>query len=327
MVYVRCFTYNHSLYIEDALNGFTMQETTFPYVCCIVDDASTDGEQIVIKNYLNDYFDLEEKKLVQQEETDDYVLTFARHKTNLNCYFAVYFLKYNHYNKKGKGQYIARWREKAKYIAFCEGDDYWILPQKLQMQVDFLEKHPKTGLVYTEINRYFQKESFFEREFFKSRPIKNTYDEFLMNSWFLAPCTWLYRSELSKRYPALNSQKCHKGDTMMLLTFSKYSQVYFMDEVTAVYRILNTSASHFDNYDRQKQFWRKNVNTRMYFLQDKNLSFRFKFWKKVFMDGRPSFRTQRDKLPEWLFDGFADFFRVLFIKKTTHALISPKRKD
>ncbi len=52
-VCVKCFTYNHASYIEDAMNGFTMQQTNFPFVCTIVDDASTDGEQDVIKKYLH----------------------------------------------------------------------------------------------------------------------------------------------------------------------------------------------------------------------------------------------------------------------------------
>lgn len=56
-VCVRCMTYNQSKYIEDAMNGFTIQQTDFPFVCCIVDDASTNGEQLVIKNYLKKYFD------------------------------------------------------------------------------------------------------------------------------------------------------------------------------------------------------------------------------------------------------------------------------
>ena len=47
-VCVRCFTFNQADYIEDAMNGFTMQQTDFPFVCCIVDDASTDEEQKVI---------------------------------------------------------------------------------------------------------------------------------------------------------------------------------------------------------------------------------------------------------------------------------------
>ena len=58
-VVVRCFTFNQSRYIEETMNGFTMQQTNFPYVCCIVDDASTDGEQQVIIEYIKEYFDIE----------------------------------------------------------------------------------------------------------------------------------------------------------------------------------------------------------------------------------------------------------------------------
>ena len=54
-------TYNQASYIEDAMNGFTMQQTDFPFVCIIVDDASTDGEPEVIQRYLSTYFDLEDE--------------------------------------------------------------------------------------------------------------------------------------------------------------------------------------------------------------------------------------------------------------------------
>ena len=153
MVCVRCWTYNHAPYITDALNGFCMQKTTFPFVCTIVDDASIDGEQEVIKNYLHEYFDLEDKSIVRNEETDDYVLTFARHKVNKNCYFAVLYLKYNHYgkpeDKKRKVQYISDWNDFCKYVALCEGDDYWIDKDKLQKQVSILEYNENCTLVYT----------------------------------------------------------------------------------------------------------------------------------------------------------------------------------
>ena len=156
MVCVRCMTFNQSSYIKDALNGFTMQETNFPYVCTILDDASTDGEQEVIKKYLQEHFDLENKSVVRNEETDDYILTFAQHKTNRNCYFAVLYLKYNHYSiKKPKDQYIKEWLD-VKYIALCEGDDYWTHPQKLQKQVDFLEIHKDYSCCCHRLNIYYE---------------------------------------------------------------------------------------------------------------------------------------------------------------------------
>lgn len=152
-VCVRCFTYNQASYIKDAMNGFTMQQTDFPYVCCIVDDASTDGEQDVIKQYLQDFFDLDYKTIVRNEKTEAYSLTFSRHKTNLNCYFAVLFLRQNHYRlKKSKLPYISEWNDHAEYIAYCEGDDYWTQPTKLQQQADYLNTHPHVVL---SCHRYF----------------------------------------------------------------------------------------------------------------------------------------------------------------------------
>ena len=141
-VYVRCSTFNHAKFIVDAMNGFTMQQTTFPYVCAIIDDASTDGEQEVIRSYFQEHFDLTDKEIVRHEETDDYIMSYARHKTNLNCFFAVFYLKYNHYSiNKDNYSYASEWADKANYYAICEGDDYWTDPEKLQKQTDFLERH------------------------------------------------------------------------------------------------------------------------------------------------------------------------------------------
>ena len=205
MVYVSCMTFNHAPYIVDAMNGFTMQETNFPFICAIIDDVSTDGEQGVIKNYLKEHFALEDKSITRHEETDDYVLTFARHKTNLNCYFAVLYLKYNHYSiKKSKVPYISQWREKAKYIAICEGDDYWIAPDKLQKQVDFMEKYPdisytctrynvvnvKTGDISLASNFYFDKFENKEKEvyiFQRNAPF--------LEGWITKTLTCMYRNK------------------------------------------------------------------------------------------------------------------------------------
>ena len=81
---VSCFTYNQSRYIVDAMNGFTMQQTSFPFVCIVMDDASTDGETEVIKKYINQHFEVVDNMEVK-EDTDDYVMTLVRHKKNQNC--------------------------------------------------------------------------------------------------------------------------------------------------------------------------------------------------------------------------------------------------
>ena len=157
LVGVRCSTFNQSAYITDALDGFVMQQTSFPYVCAIIDDASTDGEQDVIRRYLADYFDLNDASVAYQKEVDYGNVIFARHNINTNCYFAVVFLKENHYGqKKTKLPYLKEWLDNVKYVALCEGDDYWTDPKKLQKQVDFLESHPDFSLCCHRFKRYYE---------------------------------------------------------------------------------------------------------------------------------------------------------------------------
>ena len=144
-VCVRCATFNHASYIATTLGGVCMQQTDFPFVCVVIDDASHDGEQEVIVRYFNDHFVVSETS-----ETDAYRQMVGRHKENPNCHFVVFLLKYNHYSKGEMPlKYSDPWRDQARYVAMCEGDDYWTDANKLQRQVDTLDSNPKAMLVYT----------------------------------------------------------------------------------------------------------------------------------------------------------------------------------
>lgn len=147
-VCVRCMTFNQSSYIIDTMDGLCIQQTKDPFICIIVDDASTDGEPDVVKGYLKDHFICDGEGMIKRE-TDDYFHFLLRHKKNVNCYFAVYFLKYNHWGKKDKNAYFAEYENRASYIAFCEGDDYWTDPKKLQKQTDVLDNNSQVSLVHT----------------------------------------------------------------------------------------------------------------------------------------------------------------------------------
>lgn len=236
MVYVSCTTFNHAPYIEDAMNGFTMQETNFPFVCGIIDDASIDGEQEVIKNYLNDHFDLEDREVAQHEETDDYVLTFARHKTNLNCHFVVFNLKYNHYSiKKPRIPYVAPWRYSAKYIALCEGDDYWINPFKLQKQFDFMESNSKCMLCATNAltiwDEGYKNPCYFKKYYHTGMvPIRD-----IIGSWLFATATLFFRKELTDNYPEW-TQKVYFGDMTRILIAAHKGEVGVLESLTTIYR-------------------------------------------------------------------------------------------
>ena len=165
-VSVWCNTYNQTSYIKDTMDGFCMQQTSFPFVCLIMDDASTDGEPEVIKQYLNDHFDTEWTK-----ETDDYHLTLARHQENKNCYFAVYLLKYNHYSiKKPRLKYYREVTDEIDYVALCEGDDYWTDAHKLQKQADALDANPQATLVYTNFQAIDGEGNPISRPFIKDYP-------------------------------------------------------------------------------------------------------------------------------------------------------------
>lgn len=143
-VLCHCCTYNQAQYITETMDGFTMQKTSFPFVCYIIDDASTDGEQKVIGAYLDEYFDMTTAEYVEIESAN---IIIAKHKENKNCSFAVYFLKRNLWNEQVlKNEHIIPWREHCEYEAICEGDDYWISKDKLQRQVTALENNTHVNM-------------------------------------------------------------------------------------------------------------------------------------------------------------------------------------
>ena len=146
-VLVRCFTFNHSKYIEEALNGFAMQQTNFPFACLVMDDASTDGEQEVIKAWMERECDMGRAETIDIPTS---VVIIVPHITNASCTFAFYLLKQNLYKaNEEKMRHVTPWREKCEYEAMCEGDDYWIAPMKLQRQVDVMDTDDQIGLCYT----------------------------------------------------------------------------------------------------------------------------------------------------------------------------------
>ena len=237
MVYIRCWTYNHSPYIIETLNGFTMQQTNFPFACIIVDDHSTDGEADIIKKYVASYFDLSNTGGALHEETDDFFRIFAQHKVNKNCFFAVYFLKYNHYSvKKPKMPYLEEWK-KIKYWALCEGDDYWCSPYKLQRQVDFLESHPDHSLCFhanyslyndgtKKIHRPYTNDAF-------DCPIQ---DLILCGGGFMATNSMLFISALGNDYRVW-AKSSRVGDGPLMLTLAARGKVGYINEVMSCYRV------------------------------------------------------------------------------------------
>ncbi len=115
-----CLTYNHAAFISETLDGFLRQETTFPFEIIVHDDASTDATATIIRAYAARYPQVI-KPIYQRE---------------------------NQYRKGVPFSTRLFAQAQGKYIAYCEGDDYWTDPRKLQIQVDFLEQHRDYVMTY-----------------------------------------------------------------------------------------------------------------------------------------------------------------------------------
>lgn len=237
MVYVSCMTYNHSKYIEDAMEGFTKQQTDFPFVCCIVDDASVDGTQKLINRYLVNYFEIDDSKQFGEQETDDYIHVFARHKNNLNCHFAVFYLKYNHHKiKKSKLNYVSSLRGNSKYIAICEGDDYWIDSMKLQKQVDFMESHPQHSLCFC-ANKILlpSGETKDVIQYEEDKEVCPMEDIIRGGGDYMATNSMLYRNSMYVSHTTW-TKNCPVGDIPIMLTLAQAGMVGYLADIMSVYR-------------------------------------------------------------------------------------------
>lgn len=216
LVSIMCITFNHANFIRETLNGFIIQKTNFPVEIIIHDDASQDGTQDIIKEYEALYPNI--IKPIYQSE--------------------------NQYSKKvdfGKEFIFPQIR--GKYIATCEGDDYWTDRLKLQKQVDFLEQNNEYGLVYTDIDRINQDGELIDKNYLSKDYYSfcESFEDYLMHAPFRAPCTWCFRSSMLKYF----SKSYSVADFPFLLDIMANSKIHQLNESTANYRVLSNSASHF----------------------------------------------------------------------------------
>ena len=277
-VCISCSTYNHSAYITDAMNGFCKQKTSFPFVCCIIDDNSTDGEQEVIRNYLNDNFDMSNID-ARRRVTVDYEMFYVRHKINTNCFFAVYFLKYNHYQiLKNKKVYISEWTKDVKYYAACEGDDYWTVSNKLEKQIGYMEKHPECVLTFS--NAYFVRPDSsirwlntisvllrIECQNIEFKFHKNMMAVLLKNGNILQTASVCFRNH-EKEWANFRKEipfKMLMGDKPRWLYYCTLGEFKCFHSFMSAYRILPESASHTRDYNKAMKYRDNSEQVARYF--------------------------------------------------------------
>ncbi len=250
LVSVDMITYNHAPYIAQAIEGVLQQKTNFPFELVIGEDCSTDGTREIVIEYKKKYPDIirpvmSDKNVGAKENS---------YRTMKAC--------------------------NGKYIAYCEGDDYWHRPDKLQKQVDYMESHPECGMVYSDYDRYEVETRRLVRssnsEQGKIPPIHPQLIDILRAKCGILTCTVCARNALIRKIcesdPVLfESGIFLMGDTPMWAEMSCISDVFYINESLATYNILQESATNSSNEIKKYLFWRSNAEMRVYLARKHNL--------------------------------------------------------
>ncbi|ASO06692.1 glycosyltransferase family 2 protein [Arenibacter algicola] len=235
-VSVIMITYRHERYIKQAINSVLVQKCNFTIELIIGDDNSPDNTEEVVREFLKHH---PKKHLVR----------YTKHEVNKGM--------------NGNSQWIAN-QTRGKYIAVCEGDDYWSDPYKLQKQVDFLEENPNFGMVYAKSNIFEENTQKFLKLIVGSSINKK--GVLYINS--IPTLTTLYRSDLYQRYVNENKEILSNwlmGDYPKWIWFYYNSKIHFINEIMAVYRKLENSASNFIDAKKEMAFKYNIINIKMYY--------------------------------------------------------------
>ena len=206
VVSVFCITYNHVNFIRDAIEGFLMQETTFPVEIFIHDDASTDGTAEIVKEYAEKY---------------------------PNLFWAVLQTEnqWSKGNKKILTDYLQK--QRGEFIALCEADDYWTCKEKLQMQVYYLEINEKYSACFHTV--YRDDGSDFKPVIPGPKKARHIYFEDLCKEAIFNTCTILYRRVITARIE-LFLAKCKVGDWPLFLYLANQGPIACIPKPMGVYR-------------------------------------------------------------------------------------------
>lgn len=206
IVSIRCAAFNHEKYIVNALDGFLKQETNFPFEVIVHDDASTDKTVSIIKEYEKKYPNI--IKPIYETENQ-----YSKHDGSLRDIITAAC--------------------KGKYFALCEGDDYWTDPNKLQMQIDWLENHPDYTMCCSDAT-IISPNGILDWHRYANDcdiPVK---DMILGGGSFVQTATLVYRKRLLEDYPEL-CKKCHVGDYPLQIWSVLNGKVRYFAKKTAAY--------------------------------------------------------------------------------------------
>lgn len=254
LISVVVITYNHEKYISEAILSIINQNCSYKFEIIIGEDCSTDNTRKIVS---------------------DYALKFPEKiklQLSLNNIGAV------------QNEYKCIQLAKGKYIAFCEGDDYWTDAFKLQKQIDFLEANPDYGLVHGDVNHYYENTG--KTEFGVNKldnikiPVGFVFHELLKpNPLFIKTATSCFRKELlisHFSYDKAIQENWPLTDLPIWMDISFHSKVHYFDEVFATYRLLNESASRTSSPAKKYNYFKNLYKIKLIYLEKYNCNNKIK---------------------------------------------------
>ena len=243
LVSVIVTTYNHEPYLADALEAILSQECDFGVEIIVGEDCSRDNTLGVCKSFAHQYPD--KITLISSSENVGWRRNYRR------CVESA----------------------KGKYIAFCDGDDYFLDTEHLAMQVAVMEQNSNVGLSYARAERRDEKGDLLG--YFPKGKGHTTLDA-MLHDWCVENCTTLARRDLVLDYYATekpeNRPEWLTEDLPMWLYVVAHAKVVYIDNATAVHRVFPDSVSHSTSLAKRLAFCDSSSNIKLWFDERYNNS-------------------------------------------------------
>ena len=219
-------TYNHENYIKEAIDGVLMQKCDFDFEFIIVNDFSSDNTNSIIISSIKNF-----KSNIR--------IKYVSHPSNMGMIpNFIYGLN----------------QAKSKYVAYCEGDDYWTDPYKLQKQVDFVEKNTDYVMCFTRYKIFYEEDKMFKLgglNYNKKYLLKD-----FMHANHAATATVVFRN-MNIDFNLLKSGPL--GDWLLYNLLLKHGDAYYLNEVTSVYRRHYYNSEFYNPLPYKKKLYKMNL--------------------------------------------------------------------
>ena len=282
IVSVCCVTYNHEEYISDALDGMLMQETDFPFEIIVRDDASSDNTANIIKEYENKYPDII-KPMYEKE---------------------------NGYQKGIKIIITAIKNAKGKFIALCEGDDYWIDSKKLQKQMKAMNQNSSCNICFNPAYLVFG-QTLSDTVFgvnVKENKIFTVSDVVGGGGGFMPTASLMIRKKVFDNLPEIFF-RFPNGDYITQILASLEGGAIYINEIMCIYRreVASSWSNKMKNIDVRREHLNKVIKSR----KELNAFLEYKYEDEILsLVNKEYYSLAKEYLKKKLFNDFEDLYKL-----------------